>query len=69
MREDLWSYLRSTDGIGLPHSTGTNMGTDWRLRDDELEPVAELLPGDWGGFRSPGPASSRNEGCPGRRWL
>jgi hypothetical protein len=48
--QGLWAYLRSTDGIALPHSTGTNMGTDWRLRDDELEPVAELYSGDWGGF-------------------
>jgi len=52
--QGLWSYLRSTDGIGLPHSTGTNMGTDWRLRDDELEPVAELYSGDWGGFEALG---------------
>ncbi len=52
--QGLWSYLRSTGGIGLPHSTGTNMGTDWRLRDDELEPVAELYSGDWGGFEALG---------------
>ncbi len=44
--QGMWAYLRSTDGIGIPHSTGTNMGTDWRLRDDELEPVAELYQGD-----------------------
>jgi hypothetical protein len=42
----LWAYLRRTGGIALPHSTGTNMGTDWRLRDDELEPVAEIYQGD-----------------------
>jgi len=44
--QGLWAYLRSTDGIGLPHTSGTNMGTDWRLRDDELEPVAEIYQGD-----------------------
>jgi hypothetical protein len=52
--QGLWSYLRSTDGIALPHSTGTNMGTDWRLRDDQLEPVAELYSGDWGAFEELG---------------
>jgi hypothetical protein len=50
----LWSYLRATKGIALPHSTGTNMGTDWKYRDDELEPVAELYSGDWGGFEEDG---------------
>ena len=44
--QGLWAYLRSTDGVGLPHTMGTSMGTDWRLRDDELEPVAELYQGD-----------------------
>ncbi len=52
--QGLWAYLRATDGIGLPHSTGTNMGTDWRLRDDGLEPVAELYSGDWGAFEDLG---------------
>jgi hypothetical protein len=52
--EGLWAYLRGTGGIGLPHSTGTNMGTDWRHRNDELEPVAELYSGDWGGFEALG---------------
>lgn len=43
--QGLWAYLRATDGIGLPHTSGTNMGTDWRLRDDELEPVTEIYQG------------------------
>ena len=44
--QGLWAYLRATDGVGLPHTMGTSMGTDWRLRDDELEPVAEIYQGD-----------------------
>jgi len=44
--QGLWAYLRATDGVALPHTSGTNMGTDWRLRDDELEPVAEIYQGD-----------------------
>jgi hypothetical protein len=44
--QGLWAYLRQTDGVALPHTSGTNMGTDWRLRDDELEPVAEIYQGD-----------------------
>jgi hypothetical protein len=41
----LWAYLRDTRGIGLAHTSGTSMGTDWRLRDDELEPVTEIYQG------------------------
>jgi hypothetical protein len=50
----LWAYLRGTNGVGLPHSTGTNMGTDWKYLDDSLEPVAELYSGDWGAFEENG---------------
>jgi hypothetical protein len=52
--QGLWAYLRSTDGVGLPHSPGTNMGTDWRLRDDELEPVAEIYQGDRNSYEEEG---------------
>ena len=43
--QGLWAYLRATDGIGIAHTPGTGMGTDWRLRDDELEPVTEIYQG------------------------
>lgn len=52
--QGLWSYLRVTDGIGLPHTMGTSMGTDWRLRDDELEPVAEIYQGDRNSYEEEG---------------
>lgn len=50
----LWDYLRATDGIGLPHTSGTNMGTDWNLRDDELEPVTEIYQGDRNSYEAEG---------------
>ena len=52
--QGMWAYLRSTDGVALPHSPGTNMGTDWRLRDDELEPVAEIYQGDRNSYEEAG---------------
>lgn len=61
----LWDYLRSTRGIALPHSTGTNMGTNWRFHDDELEPVAELYSGDWGGFEAEGQPRAATKSAPG----
>jgi hypothetical protein len=41
------------------------MGTDWRLRDDELEPVAELYSGDWGGFEALGEPRAATKDAPG----
>lgn len=61
----LWAYLRSTRGIALPHSTGTNMGTNWRYHDNELEPVAELYSGDWGGFEAEGQPRAATKDAPG----
>jgi hypothetical protein len=61
----LWAYLRSTHGIALPHSTGTNMGTNWRFHDNELEPVAELYSGDWGGFEAEGQPRAATKNAPG----
>jgi hypothetical protein len=52
--QNLWSYLRSTGGIGLPHTSGTSMGTDWRLRDDPLEPVTEIYQGDRNSYEEQG---------------
>ncbi|MFB3826280.1 MAG: DUF3604 domain-containing protein [Bryobacteraceae bacterium] len=52
--QGLWAYLRATDGVGLPHTMGTSMGTDWRLRDDDLEPVAEIYQGDRNSYEEEG---------------
>jgi hypothetical protein len=52
--QNLWAYLRQTDGVGLPHTSGTSMGTDWRLRDDRLEPVTEIYQGDRNSYEDEG---------------
>ena len=41
----LWAYLRRTGGIGIPHTSATTMGTDWKRRDDEVIPVTEIYQG------------------------
>lgn len=51
---NLWAYLGATDGIGLPHTSATSMGTDWRLRDDSLEPVTEIYQGDRNSYEEEG---------------
>ena len=41
----LYAYLRHFDGICASHTSGTNMGTDWRDNDPEVEPVVEIYQG------------------------
>lgn len=42
---NLYSYLRAFGGICSSHTSATNMGTDWRDADEEVEPVVEIFQG------------------------
>jgi hypothetical protein len=42
----LYQAIRRSGGIAISHTPATNMGTDWRDNDPELEPVVELAQGD-----------------------
>jgi hypothetical protein len=44
--EALYAYLRQYDGIAISHTSATNMGTDWRDNDPEVEPLVEIYQGD-----------------------
>jgi hypothetical protein len=41
----LYEQLRSTGSISIPHTSATNMGTDWRDNDRQVEPVVEIYQG------------------------
>ena len=41
----LYRYLKAFDGICASHTSATDMGTDWRDNDANLEPVVELYQG------------------------
>lgn len=41
----LYPHLRKTKGIATSHTSHTNMGTDWRDNDPELEPIVEIFQG------------------------
>ncbi len=43
--QNLFAYLKHFGGICSSHTSGTNMGTDWRDWDREVEPVVELFQG------------------------
>jgi hypothetical protein len=41
----LYQYLKHFGGICASHTSGTNMGTDWRDNDPVVEPVVEIYQG------------------------
>jgi len=42
----LYAYLKRLGGIAVSHTSATNMGTDWRDNDPEVEPLVEIYQGD-----------------------
>ncbi|HEX4131346.1 MAG TPA: hypothetical protein VHZ24_15000 [Pirellulales bacterium] len=41
----LYAYLKNFGGMCASHTSGTNMGTDWRDNDPDVEPVVEIYQG------------------------
>ncbi len=65
--ERLYAYLRRYNGIAMSHTSGTNMGTNWRDWDSEVEPLVEIYQSDRnsyeavGGWRSADPDDVRTQ--------
>ncbi len=65
--ERLYAYLRRYNGIAMSHTSGTNMGTNWRDWDAEVEPLVEIYQSDRnsyesvGGWRSADPDDVRTQ--------
>jgi hypothetical protein len=49
----LYAYLRTFDGVCAGHTSGTDMGTDWRDNDPRVEPVVEIYQGDRQNYERP----------------
>ncbi|HYM13779.1 MAG TPA: hypothetical protein VEU62_23775 [Bryobacterales bacterium] len=58
----LYEYLRRFDAIVASHTSGTDMGTDWRDNDPKLEPVVEIYQGDRQSYERPGAPRSNSAG-------
>jgi hypothetical protein len=43
--QNLYAYLRKFNGITASHTSATDMGTDWRDNDPEVEPIVEIYQG------------------------
>ncbi|MGH9843457.1 MAG: hypothetical protein ACREEM_32365 [Blastocatellia bacterium] len=56
----LYKYLRRFSGIVAMHTSGTNMGTDWRDNDPLVEPVVEIYQGDRQNYEMPDAPRSNN---------
>ena len=42
----LYEYLKRYGGIAISHTSASNMGTDWRDNDPDVEPLVEIYQGD-----------------------
>jgi len=49
-----YKYLHQFDGICASHTSGTDMGTDWRDSDPKVEPIVEIYQGDRQNYERPG---------------
>ena len=52
--ERLYAYLRRYNGIAMSHTSATNMGTDWRDWDPEVEPLVEIYQSDRNSYETVG---------------
>ncbi|MFB3827079.1 MAG: hypothetical protein ACE15B_09925 [Bryobacteraceae bacterium] len=41
----LWEDMRRYRAVAISHTSGNNMGTDWRFWDPELDPLVEIFQG------------------------
>jgi len=58
----LYRYLKQYNGIVAMHTSGTNMGTDWRDNDPISEPVVEIYQGERQNYEMPGaPRTNKSE--------
>jgi hypothetical protein len=58
----LYEYLRRFDGIAAVHTSGTDMGTDWRDNDPKVEPAVEIYQGDRQNYEIPEAPRSNSAG-------
>ena len=50
----LYEHVRKTGGVTIPHTSATNMGTDWRDHDPEVETLVEIFQGDRHSYEAAG---------------
>ncbi len=65
----MFEQVRRMGGVAIAHTSGTNMGTDWKFHDPEAAPVVEIFQGDRTSYEQDGaPLSAKSpaaEDAPG----
>jgi len=57
--QNFYGYLKKYNGITASHTSGTDMGTDWRDNDPDVEPIVEIYQGMRQNYEIPdGPRSN-----------
>ena len=57
----LFEQVRRMGGVAIAHTSGTNMGTDWRFHDPYAAPVVEIFQGDRTSYEQEGaPLSAKS---------
>jgi hypothetical protein len=56
----LYRYLKKFNGVTASHTSGTNMGTDWRDNDGAVETSVEIYQGDRQNYEKPGAPRSNS---------
>lgn len=64
----LYEYLRRFDGVSAVHTSATEMGTDWRNNDSEVEPAVEIYQGDRQNYEMPEAPRSNSPNDSIGRW-
>lgn len=57
----LYAYLKKFNGVAASHTSGTNMGTDWRDNDPDAEPMVEIYQGERQNYEMPGAPRTNRE--------
>ena len=55
-----YKYLHQFGGVCASHTSGTDMGTDWRDNDPKVEPIVEIYQGDRQSYERPGAPRSNS---------
>jgi hypothetical protein len=58
----LFRYLKEFQGVTASHTSATNMGTDWRDNDPDVETSVEIYQGDRQNYEKPAAPRSSSEG-------
>ncbi len=64
----LAAYLKATGGVGVSHTSGSIMGTDWKYLDDSVVPMVEIYQGDRNSYEAEGAPRAALPDATGLGW-